>query len=82
MLPQKDRRPSYHQPSSLSGTNKTSTQSSNHKLRPVVKAHIVNEQGDYVGDAHWDVAENSIGPLNYTVSVDLVYNPHYKPNKS
>ena len=39
---------------------------------------MVNEQGDYEGDAHWDVIENSIGPINYTDSVDLVYNPHYK----
>ena len=73
----KNRRQSYHQPSSLSGTNKTSTQPSNHKLRPVVKVHMVNEQGDYKRNAHWEVVENSIGP-NYTGSVDLVYNPHYK----
>ena len=39
---------------------------------------MVNEQGDYEGDAHWDVVESSIGPINYTDSVDLVYNPHYK----
>ena len=39
---------------------------------------MVNEQGDYEGDAHWDVVENSIGPVYYTDSVDLVYNPHYK----
>ena len=39
---------------------------------------MVNEQGDYEGDAHWDVVENNIGPINYTDSVDLVYNPHYK----
>ena len=44
---------------------------------------MVNEQGDYEGDAHWDVVENNIGPINYTDSVDLVYNPHYKQiNKS
>ena len=65
-------RQSYHQPFSLSGTYKPSTQSSNHKLRPVVKVHMVNEQGNYEGD------ENSIGPINYIDSVDLVYNPHYK----
>ena len=40
---------------------------------------MVNEQGDYERDAHWDVEENSIGPINYTDSVDLVYNPHYHP---
>ena len=74
----KDRRQSYHQSASFAGTNKTSTQSSKQKLRPVVKVHMVNEQGDYEGDAHWDVVENSIGPINYTDSVDLVYNPHYK----
>ena len=36
---------------------------------------MVNEQDDYEGGAHWDVVENSIGPINYTDSVDLVYNP-------
>ena len=56
----KDRRQSHHQPSSLSGTNKTSTKPSNHKLRPVVKVHMVNEQGDYEEDAHWDVVENTV----------------------
>ena len=40
-----------------------------------IKVHMVNEQQDYEGDAHWDVVENSIGPINYTDSVDLVYNP-------
>ena len=39
---------------------------------------MANEQEDYEGDAHLDVVENSIGPINYTDSVDLVYNPHYK----
>ena len=43
---------------------------------------MVNEQGDYEGDAHWDVVENSIRPINYTDSVDLVYNPHYKQTTS
>ena len=42
----------YYQPSSLSGANKTSTQLSNPNLRPVVKVYMVNEQGDYEGDAH------------------------------
>ena len=72
----------YNQSSSFSGTNKPSTQPSKQKLRPVVKVHMVNEQGDYEGDAHWDVVENSIGPINYTDSVDLVYNPHYKQTTS
>ena len=53
-------------------------QPSKHKLRPVVKVHMVNEQGDYEGDAHWVIVENTIGPIHYTDSVDLVYNPHYK----
>ena len=57
---EKDRRKSYHQSSSFSGTNKISTQPSKHKLRPVVKVHMVNKQGDYEGDAKWDVVENSI----------------------
>ena len=61
-----NRRRSYHQPSSLSETNKTPTQESNQKLRPIVKVYKVNEQGDCEGDAHWDVVENSIGPINYT----------------
>ena len=74
----KDRRQSCHQSASFAGTNKTSMQSSKQRLRPVVKVHMVNEQGDYEGDAHWDVAENSTGPINYTDSVNLVYNPHYK----
>ena len=74
----KDRRQSYHQSCSFSGPNKTSTQPSKHKLMPVVKVHMVNEQGDYEGDAHWDVVENSIGPIHYTDSVDLVYTPHYQ----
>ena len=74
----KDRRQSCHHSASFAGTNKTSMQSSKQKLRPVVKDHMVNEQGDYEGDAHWDVVKNSIGPINYTDSVDLVYNPHYK----
>ena len=39
---------------------------------------MINEQGDYEGDAHWDVVENSTGPINYTDFVDLVYNTHYK----
>ena len=43
---------------------------------------MVNEQGDYEGDAHWDVVENSSGPINYTNSVDLVYSPHYKQTTS
>ena len=43
---------------------------------------MVNEQGYYEGDPHWDVVENSIGPINYTDSVDLVYNPHYKHTTS
>ena len=43
---------------------------------------MVNEQGDCEGDAHWDVVENSIGPINVTDSVDLVYNPHYKQTTS
>ena len=43
---------------------------------------MVNEQDDYEGDAYWDVVENSIGPINYTDSVDLVYNPHYKETTS
>ena len=73
----KDRRQTCHQSASFAGTNKTSMQSSKQKLRPVVKVHMVNEHDDY-GDAHWDVVENSIGPINYTDSVDLVYNPHYK----
>ena len=79
---EKDRRQSYHQSSSFSATNKTSTQPSKHRLRPVVKVHMVNEQGDYEGDAHWDVVENSIGPINYNDSVDLVYNPHNKQTTS
>ena len=74
----KDRRQSCHQSASFAGTNKTSIQSSKQKLRPVVKVHMVNEEGDYEGDAHWDVVENSIGPINYTDSVDIVYNPHYR----
>ena len=74
----RDRGQSYHQLSSLSGNNKTPAQLSNHKLRPVVKVHIVNEQGNYEGDAHWDLVENSIRPINYAASVDLVYIPHYK----
>ena len=74
----KVRRQSCHQSASFVGTNKTSMQYSKQKLRPVVKVHVVNEQGDYEADAHWDVVENSIGPINYTDSVDLVYNPHYK----
>ena len=36
---------------------------------------MVNEQGGYEGDAHWDVVENSMGQINYTDSVDLVYHP-------
>ena len=56
----------------FSGTIKPSTQPPKQKLRPVVKVHMVNEQGDYEGDAHWDVVDNSIGPINYTDSVDLV----------
>ena len=67
-----NRRQYYHQPSGFSGTKKTSTQQSNHKLRPVVKVHMVNEQGDCEGDAHWDVVENSIRPINYTDSTDIV----------
>ena len=51
-------------------------------MRPVVKVLMVNEQGNYEGDAHWDVVENSIGPINYADSVDLVYNPHYKQSTS
>ena len=43
---------------------------------------MVNEYGDYKGDVHWDVVENSTGPINYTDSVDLVYNPHYKQTTS
>ena len=78
----KGRRQSCHQSASFAATNKTSTQSSKQKLRPVVKVHMVNEQGDYEGDAHWDVVENSIGPINYTDSVNLVYNPHYKQTTS
>ena len=62
----KEGRQFYNQSSSFSGTNKPSTQLSKQKLRPVVKVHIVNEQGDYEADAHWDVVENSIGPINYT----------------
>ena len=67
-----DRRQYYHQPSGFSGTKKTSTQQSNHQLRPVFKVHMVNEQGDCEGDAHWDVVENSIRSINYTDSMDLV----------
>ena len=43
---------------------------------------MVNEQGDYEGNAHWDVVENSIGPINYTDPVDVVYNLHYKHTTS
>ena len=39
---------------------------------------MVNKKGDYEGDAHWDVVEKSIGTINYTDSVDLVYNPYYE----
>ena len=78
----KEGRQFYNQSSSFSGTNKPSTQPSKQKLRPVVKVHMVNEQGDHEGDAHWDVVENSIRPINYTDLVDLVYNPHYKQTTS
>ena len=78
----KEGRQFYNQSSSFSGTNKPSTQSSKQKLRPVVKVYMVNEQGDYEADAHWDVVENSIGPINYTDAVDLVYNPLYKQTTS
>ena len=71
----KDRRQAYHQSSSFSGTNKTSIQPSKHKLRPVVKVHMENEQGDYEGDAHLDVVENSIGPISYTDSRSSVQPP-------
>ena len=43
---------------------------------------MVNKQGDHEGDAYWDEVENSIGPINYTDSVDLVYNPHYQQTTS
>ena len=43
---------------------------------------MVNEQGDYKGDTHRDVVENSIGPINYTDSVHLVYKPHNKQTTS
>ena len=65
----KDGRQSYHTPSSFFRNQQTSTQQSNHKLRPAVKVHMVNEQQVYEGDAHWDVVMNSIRPINYTDSV-------------
>ena len=74
----KDKKQSYKQPSSFSGPNKTSANQSSHKLRPVVKFHMVNKQGDYEGDVHWDVVENSIRPINYTDSVDLVCSPNFE----
>ena len=39
---------------------------------------MLNEQGDYEGDAQWEVVKNSIGHINYVDSVDLVCNPHYE----
>ena len=78
----KEGRQFYNQSSSVSGTNKPSTQPPKQKLRPVVKVHMVNEQSDYEGDAYWDVVENSIGWINFTDSVNLVYNPHYKQTTS
>ena len=74
----KNKRQFYHQLCSFSGPNKTSAQQSNHNMRPVVKVYMVNKQGDYEEDTQWDGVESRIGPINYTDSVDLVYNPHYE----
>ena len=45
------------------------------KAKTVIKVQMVNEKEDYEEDAHWNVVVINIGSINYSESVDLVYNP-------